>query len=153
MYKSYATNHDGDILWFNHPPFRGNSRDMNMFPKILGTPKSSIFIQFSIINHPFWVPPFMDNPLWLIMTNLTSYESENGGLNQWHRHFFWVPDVYCFRAGSAIFRQTNLLSIRKPWWWWIIGIFHTQMQNRIMSHSDRLFYFQSLLEFRWIFQM
>ena len=29
-----------------------------MFPKIMGTPKSSILIRFSIINHPFWGYPY-----------------------------------------------------------------------------------------------
>jgi hypothetical protein len=28
-----------------------------------GTSKSSILIRFSIINHPFWVPPFMETPI------------------------------------------------------------------------------------------
>ena len=28
-----------------------------------GTPKSSILIGFSIINHPFWVPLFLETPL------------------------------------------------------------------------------------------
>ena len=29
-----------------------------------GTPKSSILIGFSIINHPFWVPLFSETPIW-----------------------------------------------------------------------------------------
>ena len=36
-----------------------------MFPKIVvpcGTPKSSILIGFSIINHPFWGPLFWEHP-------------------------------------------------------------------------------------------
>ena len=35
-----------------------------VFPKIRGTPKSSILIGFSIINHPFWgtVPLFWKHP-------------------------------------------------------------------------------------------
>ena len=32
-----------------------------MFPKIGGTPKSSILIGFSIINHPFWGTPIFGN--------------------------------------------------------------------------------------------
>ena len=32
-----------------------------VFPKIMGTPKSSIFIGFSIINHPFWGTPIFGN--------------------------------------------------------------------------------------------
>ena len=28
-----------------------------------GTPKSSILIGFSIINHPFWVPLFLETPI------------------------------------------------------------------------------------------
>ena len=33
-----------------------------VFPKNSGTPKSSISIRFSIINHPFWVPLFLETP-------------------------------------------------------------------------------------------
>ena len=29
-----------------------------------GTPKSSILTGFSIINHPFWVPLFLETPKW-----------------------------------------------------------------------------------------
>ena len=32
-----------------------------MFPKITGTPKSSMLIGFSIINHPFWGTPIFGN--------------------------------------------------------------------------------------------
>ena len=32
-----------------------------VFPKIGGTPKSSILIGFSIINHPFWDTPIFGN--------------------------------------------------------------------------------------------
>ena len=32
-----------------------------MFPKNRGTPKSSILIGFSIINHPFWGTPIFGN--------------------------------------------------------------------------------------------
>ena len=32
-----------------------------MFPKIIGTPKSSILIRFSIINHPFCGSPILGN--------------------------------------------------------------------------------------------
>ena len=32
-----------------------------VFPKIVGTPKSSILIGFSIINHPFWGTPIFGN--------------------------------------------------------------------------------------------
>ena len=33
-----------------------------------GTPKSSILIGFSVINHPFGVPPFSETPIfcWLL---------------------------------------------------------------------------------------
>ena len=32
--------------------------------KDIGTPKSSILIGFSIINHPFWVPLFLETSIW-----------------------------------------------------------------------------------------
>ena len=38
-----------------------------MFPKIVGTPKSSILIGFSIINHPFWGTPIFGNLQMLII--------------------------------------------------------------------------------------
>ena len=37
-----------------------------------GIPKSSTLIGFSIINHPFWVSPFLETPIW---THLTKYYS------------------------------------------------------------------------------
>ena len=43
---------------------------MWMFLKIGGTPKSSILIGFSIINHPFWgtVPLFLETRMWRTLT-------------------------------------------------------------------------------------
>ena len=35
-----------------------------------GTPKSSILIGFSIINHPLWVPLFLETPIWLVVKML-----------------------------------------------------------------------------------
>ena len=32
-----------------------------------GTPKSSILIGFSIINHPFWGTPILETPIYHIM--------------------------------------------------------------------------------------
>ena len=42
---------------------RGRSHRFGAFLK-WGTPKSSILIGFSTINHLFWVPPFMETPIW-----------------------------------------------------------------------------------------
>ena len=33
--------------------------------KNIGTPKSSILIGFSIINHPFWGTPFLETPIYI----------------------------------------------------------------------------------------
>ena len=38
-----------------------------------GTPKSSIFIGFSIINHPFWGTPIFGNPQMMINHSGTQY--------------------------------------------------------------------------------
>ena len=38
-----------------------NNMSIWVFPKIRGTPKSSILIGFSIINHPFWGTPIFGN--------------------------------------------------------------------------------------------
>ena len=37
-----------------------------------GTPKSSILIGFSIINHPFGVPLFSDTPTWKTVLQVVS---------------------------------------------------------------------------------
>ena len=41
--------------------FRYPNRSIWGFPKIMGTPKSSILKGFSIINHPIWVTPIFGN--------------------------------------------------------------------------------------------
>ncbi len=40
-----------------------------------GTPKSSILIGFSIINHPFWVPLFLETPIFRNYVE-TNYRSQ-----------------------------------------------------------------------------
>ena len=35
---------------------------MWVFPKMVGFPKSSILVGFSIINHPFWGTTILGNP-------------------------------------------------------------------------------------------
>ena len=48
--------------------------DIWVFPKIGGfTPKSSILIGFSIINHPFWGTPIFGNTHILIMFHLLNF--------------------------------------------------------------------------------
>ena len=37
-----------------------------------GTPKSSILIEFSIINHPFWGTPILGNTHMIIYVNIHS---------------------------------------------------------------------------------
>ena len=44
-----------DAKFVESPPHMGVSENS-------GTPKSSIFIGFSIINHPFWGTPIFGNP-------------------------------------------------------------------------------------------
>ena len=42
-----------------------------MFPKIGCSPKSSILMGLSIINHPFWGPPlFLETPIWILMNQV-----------------------------------------------------------------------------------
>ena len=38
-----------------------------------GTPKSSIFIGFSIINHPFWGTPILETPIYHEFAELLIY--------------------------------------------------------------------------------
>ena len=35
-----------------------------------GTPKSSILVGFFLINQPFWIPPFMETPILLLVISL-----------------------------------------------------------------------------------
>ena len=49
-----------------------------------GTPKSSILIGFSIINHPFWGTPIFGNTHMIYTLSPIIMEVENGGLeNDW----------------------------------------------------------------------
>ena len=41
-----------------------------------GTPKSSIFMGFSIINHPFWVPPFVELPICIYIYRLLAVDAK-----------------------------------------------------------------------------
>ena len=56
-----------------------------------GTPKSSILIGFSIINHPFWVPLFLETPIYFLKGTLVTLS------------IHWFSSVY---AGSMV------------WIWW-----------------------------------
>ena len=49
----------GDICWT--PGKNGSCENIWMFPKIVVPPNHPILIEFSIINHPFWVPPIFGN--------------------------------------------------------------------------------------------
>ena len=40
-----------------------NLKTYGCFQKNRGTSKSSILIEFSIINHPFWVSLFLETPI------------------------------------------------------------------------------------------
>jgi hypothetical protein len=44
------------------------------FLKSWGTPKSSILVGMSIINHPFWGPPFQDTSIYIIIY-MNTYEN------------------------------------------------------------------------------
>ena len=55
---------------YNKPYRQGkhNSSYIWVFPKIVGfPPKSSIFIGFSIVNHPFWGTPIFGNTHMLVL--------------------------------------------------------------------------------------
>ena len=61
----------GDICWT--PGKNGSCENIWMFPKIVVPPNHPILIEFSIINHPFWVPPIFGN------THISAF----------FPHFFW----------------------------------------------------------------
>ena len=47
-----------------------------------GTPKKSILIRFSIINHPFWVVSlFLETPRWWFQTFVVRIPCQHGWLN------------------------------------------------------------------------
>ena len=52
--KSYRTHETGVFTYMNGLDYMGVSKNN-------GTPKSSILIGFSIINHPFWGTPIFGN--------------------------------------------------------------------------------------------
>ena len=54
-----------------------------------GTPKSSILVGFSLINHPFWVPPLMETSI--------DYKYTSAG-----RSKLCYPEI-------AILHETNIL--------------------------------------------
>ena len=64
-----------------------------VFPKNNGTPKSSILIGFSIINHPFWGTPIFETPIY-------TYTSE---VSQLAPGKWWLEVKFPF-LGWPIFR-------------------------------------------------
>ena len=64
-----------------------------------GTPKSSILIGFSIINHPFWGTTILGNPIWKICSHLL------------HLNFNPYPHLWSWTLmdfGSALFPQKKV---------------------------------------------
>ena len=55
-------------------------------PKNSGTPKSSILIGFSIINHPFWGTPIFGNTHIWIQSPLFEYHVRQSGFEICRRH-------------------------------------------------------------------
>ena len=55
------------------------------------SPKSSILIGFSIINHPFWGTTIFGN----------TYIASNGGLDSWNQHLEFVKH-YIFEGFEEI---------------------------------------------------
>ena len=73
------------ILWINQKVM-GVSKNS-------GTPKSSILIRFSIINHPFWGTPIFGNTL---------IESCKTSSSVARRNFFFVPQKWRVQWGGGI---------------------------------------------------
>ena len=60
--KKSATSIETWLL--NRDPYTGFFKSLYMgVSENRGTPKSSILIGISIINHPFWVPLFLETPI------------------------------------------------------------------------------------------
>jgi len=56
-----------------------------------GTPKSSILIGFSIINHPFGVPLFLETPTYKLRAKDKGITRRNGwGLVGGYIHILWI---------------------------------------------------------------
>ena len=67
-----------------------------------GTPKSSILIGFSIINHPFWGTSIFGNP------HITIPERFFQGPTWMSPMFFFHPFIKGSDFGAALLRSANL---------------------------------------------
>ena len=79
-----------------------------------GTPKSSILIGFSLINHPFWDSPILGNPhISLYTPRCTPHPIDSHGA---HRFFPWSISVYKI---FHTFKSTRLNRVQferfEPW--------------------------------------
>ena len=80
-----------------------------------GTPKSSILIGFSIINHPFWGTPIFGNThieIWGYSSDryaCSSRRSHEADLEWWSlkQALGWCCRVFFFFAGGFLHEQTR----------------------------------------------
>ena len=59
--------------------------------------KSSILMGFSIINHPFWVLPFMDTPIYILhygMATMTTKKTQ--GDRKINTHIVYMLCIYIY---------------------------------------------------------
>ena len=73
-----------------------------------GTPKSSILIGFSIINHPFWGTPIFGNPHINMGRILTPFIT-TWGLNDAHRCGFYLHKITRFFGVGFLLKISPIL--------------------------------------------
>ena len=70
-------------------------RQMNMgVSKNRGTPKSSILIGFSIINHPFWGTLFLETPISMNISRTGYQDDIEQTIGNWHK-IRWINQLEC----------------------------------------------------------
>ena len=100
-----------------------------------GTSKSSIFMGFSIVNHPCWVPPSMETTKWRDVENAGEWE-ELVIIDGEKRH---ANPSCCFRqcgimvaASEAIWQRRTLLGVIA-----LSGVQHLAGNSKLWSSSVR----------------
>ncbi len=93
------------FLWFI--PYKPTVRYMQFKEQIKnrGTPKSSILIGFSIINHPFWGTSILGNTHIYSQQPILSQRSGKGGQRGWCEAC--AASRMCFPDGSENLRNPN----------------------------------------------
>ena len=111
--------------WFSNQPvgfttLLGKWQNMDVSEN-RGTPKSSILIGFSIINHPFWGIPIFGN------THVKSFVK-----------FFFArkaPDVAILQITGTVKIWAGFLELGDEWWGWFESVFGMYVTKYIYIYN------------------